>query len=214
MDDSGMGRDVSRHHSKQGSAATSEEFDYDDYYHGDLHSFVMANFTPPSEIIMSMMADSHDDSDEEYEDIRDDTGEIIAVYVSSKMKRLSMEKMRAEIASLPVIDAHEVRDEDVDDYVPNVDREGKIIGMRYTRKNEQFLERNGERGKSTYVWSNFIHRLDGDKDHYPVLDERGNVMGIKSQPKPPKPSALPSGVYKRKQKKMSDYYSTTSSAET
>ena len=209
MDDSGMGRDVCRHQSKQNSAASTEEINYDDYYHGDLHSFVMANFPPPSEIIMSMMADSHDDSDEEYEDICDDAGKVIAVFVSSKMRRLSMEKMRSEIASLPVIDAHKVRDEDVDDYIPNVDRKGKIIGMRYTRNNELFSERNGQRGKSTYVWSNFMHRLDGDKDHYPVLDERGNVMGIKSQPKP---STLPAAVYKRKQKKMPDYYSTTSSA--
>ena len=173
MDDSGMGRDVSRHHSKQDSAATSEVIDYDDYYHGDLHSFVMANFPPPSKIIMSMMADSHDDSDEEYEDNRDDAGKIIAVYVSSKMKRLSMEKMRAEIASLPVIDAHEVRDQDVDDYIPILGRKGTIIGMRYTLKNEEFTERSGKMGKSTYVWRNFMDRLDCDEEQYLVLDERG-----------------------------------------
>jgi hypothetical protein len=193
MDDSGMAGDVSRHQSKQDSAATSEEIDYDDYYHGDLHSFVMANFPPPSEIIMSMMADSHDDSDEEYEDIRDDAGKIIAVFVSSKMKRLSMEKTRAEFASFPVIDAHEVRDEDVADYIPILGRKGTIIRMRYTLKNEEFSERNGKMGKSTYVWRNFMDRLDGDKQHYPVLDERGNMMGINSVPKP---STLPAAVYK------------------
>lgn len=206
MDDSGMGRDVCCHQSKQNSAASTEEINYDDYCHGDLHSFVMSNFPPPSEINLSMMADIHDDSDEEYEDIRDDAGKIIAVFVSSKMRRLSMEKMHYEIASLPVIDAHDVRDEEVEDYIPILGRKGKIIGMRYTCKNEESSERNGRIGKSTYVWRNFMDRLQSDKEHYPILDAKGNVMGIDSVPKQ---ATIPSAMDKQKQRKISDYYYST-----
>jgi hypothetical protein len=206
MDDSGMGRDVCRHQSKQNSAASTEEINYDDYYNGDLHSFVMANFPPPGEILMKMMADSHDDSDEEYEDIRDDAGEIVAVIVHSKMKRLSAEKMRAAVAYFPAIDAHDVRDEDVEDYIPILGRKGKIIGMRYTCKNEESSERNGRIGKSTYVWRNFMDRLQSDKEHYPILDAKGNVMGIDSVPKQ---ATIPSAMDKQKQRKISDYYYST-----
>ena len=56
-------RDVSRQLSKQGSAASEEEIDFDVYY-GDLSSFIMANF-PPVPIIN--MADYEVDSDEEDE---------------------------------------------------------------------------------------------------------------------------------------------------
>ena len=47
MDNSVVNRDVdvSRQLSKQGSAASEEEIDYDVYY-GDLSSFIMANFPP------------------------------------------------------------------------------------------------------------------------------------------------------------------------
>ena len=53
-----------------------------------------------------------------------------------------------------------------------------------------------------------MDRLESDKEHYPILDKRGNMMGINSVQ--PKPSTLPAAVYKQTQKKISDYYSTTS----
>jgi hypothetical protein len=110
-----MGRDVSRHYSKQDSAATSDEIDYDDYYHGDLWEFCHANFPKSALGPADFWGDS--DSDEEH----------------------------------------------------------------------------GKMGKSTYVWRNFMDCLDGDKEHYPVLDERGNMMGLNSVPKP---STLPAAMYK------------------
>jgi hypothetical protein len=54
--------------------------------------------------------------------------------------------------------------------------------------------------------SNFMDCLDNDKEHYPILDARENLMGINSVPKP---ATIPAAVDKRKQKKTSDYYSTT-----
>ena len=45
--------------------------------------------------------------------------------------------------------------------------------------------------------------LESDKDHYPILDKRGNMMGIDSLPKQ---ATIFAAVDKRKQKKISDYY--------
>ena len=205
MDDSVVNRDVdvSRQLSEQGSAASEEEIDYDVYY-GDLSSFIMANF-PPVPVIN--MADYKVDSDEEDEEIKDSTGTTVPVIVQSKMRRLSAEKTRAAFASFPVFDAHDVRDDDVDEYIPILGRKRTITGMGYTLKNEGFASKNGQFVKARYVWRNFMDRLDGGKDHYPILDDRGNMMGINSVPKP---STLPAAVYKVRQTKMSDYYSTSS----
>ena len=53
-----------------------------------------------------------------------------------------------------------------------------------------------------------MDRLESDKDHYSILDERGNMMGIDSLPKQ---ATIPAAVDKRKQKKISDYYVAYSS---
>jgi hypothetical protein len=164
----------------------------------------MTNF-PPVPIIN--MADYQVNSDEEDEEIKDSTGTTVAVIVQSKMRRLSAEKTRATFASFPVFDAHDVRDDDVDEYIPILCRKGTITGMGYTLKNEEISTKNGQFVKARYVWRNFWDRLDGDKEYYPILDEMGNMMGINSIPKP---STLPASIYKQKQKKMSDYYPTTS----
>ena len=187
--------------STTGSAASaaSEEIDYDVYY-GDLRTFVMDNF-PPVPVIN--MADYPVDSDEEDISIKDSSGKTIAVVVESKMRRLSAEKARAAVASLPVFDAHYVRDDDVDEYIPILDRKGKITEMGYTRKNGIICSQNGQRVNQRFVWENFMDRLESDKDHYPILDERGNMMGIDSLPKQ---ATIPAAVDKRKQRKISDYY--------
>jgi hypothetical protein len=187
MDDSVVSRDVSHQHCKQGSAA-SEEIDYDVYY-GGLRAFVMAYFPPPVPIIN--MADYQVNSDEEDEEIKDNTGTTVAVIVQSKMRRLSAEKTRAAFTTFPVFDAHEVRDDDVDEYIPILGRKGTITGMGYTLKNEEISTKNDEFVKARYVWRNFMDRVDGDKEYYPILDERGNMMGINSVPKP---STLPAAV--------------------
>ena len=187
------------------TSAASEEIDYDVYY-GDLRTFVMDNF-PPVPVIN--MADFPVDSDEEDISIKDSSGKTVAVVVSSKMRRLSAEKARAAIACLPVVNAHYVRDDDVDEYIPTLDRKGKITGMGYTRKNGIIcVQTNGQRVKQTFVWENFMDRLESDKEHYPILDERGNMMGIDSLPKQ---ATIPAAVDKRKQKKISDYYVAYSS---
>ena len=173
--------------------------------YGDLSSFIIWPIFPPVPIIN--MADQQVNSDEEDEESKDITGTTVAVIVQSKMRRLSAEKMRAAFASFPVFDPHDVRDDDVDEYIPILGRKGSITGMGYTLKNEEISTKNGQFVKTRYVWRNFMDRLDGDKDHYPILDERGNMMGINSVPKP---STLPAAMYKVKQRKMSDYYSTTS----
>jgi hypothetical protein len=185
------------------STTTSEETELDvvDYY-GCLWTFVRDNF-PPVPVIN--MADFPVDSDEEDEEIKDSTG-TVAVIVKSKRRRLSAEKTRTAFASFPVFDAHDVRDEDVDEYIPILGRKGKITGMGYTRKNEEFSTKNGQLVKARYVWRNFMDRLDSDKEHYPILDARGNLVGIDSVPKP---QTIPAAVDKQKQKKISDYYSTT-----
>ena len=182
------------------TSAASEETDLDAYY-GDLGTFVMDNFPPVSVI---NMADYPVDSDEEDIWIKDSTGKTVAVVVESKMRRLSAEKARAAVASLPVLDVHDVRDDDVDEYIPILDRKGKITGMDYTRKtsNGIICSQNGQRVKRRYLWENFIDRLESDKEHYPILDERGNMMGIHSLPKQ---ATIPAAVDKRKQKKISDY---------
>jgi hypothetical protein len=186
------------------TSGTSGKIDYDPYYHGCLWEFCHANFPKSALDPADFWRDG--DSDEEHEEICDDAGEIVKVIVRSKMKRLSAEKTRAAFASFPALDAHDVRDEEVDEYIPILGRKGKIIGMRYTRKDEECSERNGQIGKSTYVWRNFMDRLDSDKEHYPILDAKGNVMGIDSVPKP---ATIPPAVDNRKQKRISEYYSTT-----
>ena len=113
------------------SSDGTEEVDYDVYY-GDLRTFVMANFLPVPNI---NMADYQVDSDEEDISIKDSTGTTVAVIVQSRMGRVAAEKTRAAVASLPVFDAHDVRDDNVDEYIPIMDRKGKITGMDYTRKN-------------------------------------------------------------------------------
>ena len=166
----------------------------------------MDNF-PPVPVIN--MADYPVNSDEEETSIKDSTGQTVAVVVSSKMRRLmSAEKARAAVASLPVVDAHYVRDNDVGKYIPILDRKGKITRMGYTRKNGIICSQNGQRVKQRFVWENFMDRLESDKDHFPILDERGNMMGIDSLPKQ---ATIPSAVDKRKQKKISDYYVAYSS---
>ena len=184
--------------STTGSAA-SEETDLEAYY-GDLGTFVMDNF-PPVPVIN--MADYPGGSDEEDISIKDSTGKTVAVVVESKMRRLSAEKARAAVASLPVFDAHDVRNDDVDEYIPILDRKGKITGMGYTRKNGTICSQNGQCVKQRYLWENFMDCLESDKEHYPILDKRGNMMGIDSLPKQ---ATIPAAVDKRKQKKISDYY--------
>ena len=184
--------------STAGSTA-SEEIDYDVYY-GDLGTFVVDNF-PPVPVIN--MADYPVDSYEEDISIKDGTGKTVAVVVESKMRRLSAEKARAAVASRPVFDSHDVRDDDMDEYIPILDRKGKIIGMGYTHKNGIICSQNGQRVKQTFLWENFMDCLESDKEHYPILDKRGNMMGIDSLPKQ---ATIPAAVDKRKQKKISDYY--------
>ena len=134
MDDSVVNRDVSCQLSKQGSADSKEEIDSDAYY-GDLWTFVMANFPPVPNI---NMADYQVDSDKEDVSIKDSTGTTVAVIVQSKMRRLSAEKTRAAIASFPVFDAHDVRDDDIDKYIPILGMKGSITGMGYTRNDKKF----------------------------------------------------------------------------
>ena len=186
------------------TSAASEETDLDAYY-GDLGTFVMDNF-PPVPVIN--MADYSVDSDEEDISIKDSTGKTVAVVVESKMRRQSAEKARATVASLPVFDAHDVRDDDVDEYNPILDRKGKMTGMGYKRKNGIIGSQNGQRVKQRFVWENFRDCLESDKEHYPILDERGNMMGIDSLPKQ---ATILAVVDKRKQKKISDYYVAYSS---
>ena len=58
----------------------------------------------------------------------------VAVVVESKMRRLSAEKARAAIASLPVFDAHDVRDDDVDECThPGQERKNDWNGL-YTQE--------------------------------------------------------------------------------
>ena len=191
------------------TSGTSEEIDYDPdydpYYHGYLWEFCHANFAKSALNPADFWGNI--DSDEEHQEICDDAGKIVAVIVRSKMKRLSAEKTRAAFASFPAIDAHDVRDEDVDEYIPILGRKGKITGMGYTRKNGEFSTKNGQLVKARYVWRNFMDRLDSDKEHYPILDARGNLMGIDSVSKP---ATIPAAVAdKWKQKKISDFYCTT-----
>ena len=170
-------------------------------HYGDLlGTLVMDNF-PPVPVIN--MADYPVDSDEEDISIKDSTGKTVGVVVESKMRRLSAEKARAAVASLSVFDAHDVRDDDVDEYIPILDRKGKITGMDYTRENGIICSQNGQRVKRRYLWETFIDRLKSDKEHYPILDKRGNMMGINSLPKQ---ATIPAAVDTRKQKKISDYY--------
>ena len=166
----------------------------------------MANFPTKSAINMADFTVDSDEEDEEIEEINDSTGTTVSVIVQSTMRGLSAEKTRAAFASFPVFDAHDVRNDDVDEYIPILGRKGKIIGMRYTRKNEQLSTKDGKFFRATYVWRNFMDRLDSHKKHYPILDARGNLMGIDSVPKP---ATIPAAVDKRKQKKISEYYSTT-----
>ena len=119
------------------------------------------------------------------------------------MRRLSAEKALAAVASLPVFDAHDVRDDDVGEHIPILDRKGKITGMDYTRKNGIFCSQNGQGVKRGYLWENFMDCLESDKEHYPIVDERGSMMGINSIPKQ---ATIPAAVDKKKQKKISDYY--------
>ena len=47
-----------------------------------------------------------------------------------------------------------------------------------------------------------MDRLESDKEqHYPIVDERGNMMGIDSLPKQ---ATIPAAVDKQKRKKISD----------
>ena len=87
------------------------------------------NSSPPH------MADYPEDSDVEDICIKDSTGTTVAVLVQSKMRRLTAEKTRAAFASLAVLDAHDIHNDDVDEYIPILDSKGKITGMGYTRKN-------------------------------------------------------------------------------
>ena len=48
-----------------------------------------------------------------------------------------------------------------------------------------------------------MDRLDSNKEHYPILDKRGNMMGINSVTKQ---ATIPAAVDKQKQKKISSYY--------
>ena len=150
------------------------------------------------------MADYPVDSDVEDIFIKDSTGTTVAVIVQSKMRRLAAEKTRAAFASLAVLDGHDGHDDDVDEYIPILDRKGKITGMDYTRKNANICSQNGQCVQRRYLWENFMDRLDSDKEHYPILDERGNMMGINSIPK--KQATIPADVDKQNQKKISDYY--------
>ena len=85
----------------------------------------MTNFPPVPNI---NMADYPVDSDEEDIFIKDSNGtRTVAVIVQSEMRRLSAEKTRAAITSFPVLDAHNVRDDDVDEYNPILDRKGKNL---------------------------------------------------------------------------------------
>ena len=45
--------------------------------------------------------------------------------------------------------------------------------------------------------------LESDKEHYPILEKRGIMMGVNSVPKQ---ATIPAAVAKRKQTKNSDYY--------
>ena len=118
------------------------------------------------------MADYPVDSDEEDISIKVSTGKTVAVVVESKMRRLSAEKARAAVASLPVFDAHDVRDDNVDKYIPILDRKGKMTGMGYTRKNGIICSQNGQHVKQRFDWENFMDCLESDKEHYPILEER------------------------------------------
>ena len=60
-----------------------------------------------------------------------------------------------------------------------------------------------QKERDILLWENFMDRLESDKEHYPILDERGNMMEIDSLPKQ---ATIPAVVDKRKQKKISDYY--------
>ena len=48
-----------------------------------------------------------------------------------------------------------------------------------------------------YVWENFMDLLDSDKEHYPILNEKGNMIGINSVPKQ---ATIPAAMDKQKQK--------------
>ena len=149
------------------------------------------------------MADYPVDDDVEDLSIKDSTGTTVAVLVQSKNRRLAAEERRAAFASLPVFDNHEVLDDDLDECIPNLDTKGKITGRDYTRKNANICSQNGQRVQRRYPWENFMDRLNSDKEHYPILDERGNMMCVNSIPKQ---AAIPAAIHKEEQKKISDYY--------
>jgi hypothetical protein len=105
--------------------------------------------------------------------IKDSKETTAAVVVKSKMRRLAAEKTRAAFVSVTVFDTHNVHDDDVREYIPILDRKGKITGLGYTRKNGKMFSQNGQGVHQRYVWENFMDRHNSDKEHYPILNERG-----------------------------------------
>ena len=76
--------------------------------------------------------------------------------------------------------------------------------MGYTRKNGKMFSWNGQGVQRWYVWENFMDRLDSGKEHYLILNKRGNMMGTISRV--PKKPTIPAVVDKQKQKKICDNY--------
>jgi hypothetical protein len=139
----------------------------DDEYFQEGTQWIREDLIPP----VQNMADYPVDSDVEEISMKDSTGTTVAVVVVSKMRRLAVEKTRAAFTSLAVCGTHDVHNDNVDECIPILDRKGRITGMGYTAR-MRIIPQNGQGVQQRCVWENFMDRLDSDKEHYPIFDER------------------------------------------
>jgi hypothetical protein len=62
------------------------------------------------------------------------------------------------------------------DLFPIVDRNGKMIGMKYSFKDGKVTTPDG--CPMRYLWENFMDRFDTDDEHYPVVDKTGKMTNL------------------------------------
>ena len=62
------------------------------------------------------------------------------------------------------------------DLFPIVDRNGKMIGMKYSFKDGKKTTPDGR--PMRYLWENFMDRFDTDDEHYPVVDKTGKMTNL------------------------------------
>ncbi|KAI2502809.1 hypothetical protein MHU86_11633 [Fragilaria crotonensis] len=62
------------------------------------------------------------------------------------------------------------------DLFPIVDRNGKMIGMKYSFKDGKKTTPDGR--PMRYLWENFMDRFDTDDEHYPIVDETGKMTSL------------------------------------